>query len=129
MFSNLGVLDINDNLIKAICMECPSCRSTLLQRNGHRKQVQCYKCKQCGRQFLETYRQVRYSKEIKQHCLDLYVQDLSIRAIERLTQIHHTTISYWIHKSDIATDKFNLKPTEDEQMIFLEDAQFANDDR
>ncbi|WP_442936004.1 IS1/IS1595 family N-terminal zinc-binding domain-containing protein [Nostoc sp.] len=36
-------------------MQCPGCYSTQTFKNGFRKGRQCYKCKQCGRQFLESY--------------------------------------------------------------------------
>ncbi len=79
-------------------MECLACRSTQLQRNGHRNKVQCYKCKSCGRQFLESYKQMRYSEEIKQLCVRMYLKGASTRAIEKLTDIHHTTILSWIRE-------------------------------
>jgi transposase-like protein len=82
-------------------MECPTCGSTDLQRNGHRNGVQCYKCKQCRRQFLELYRQARYSEDIKQLCIRMYLKGMSTRTIEGLTDIHHTTILNWIRDSDI----------------------------
>ncbi|MGJ3248734.1 MAG: IS1/IS1595 family N-terminal zinc-binding domain-containing protein [Elainellaceae cyanobacterium] len=42
-------------------MKCPQCNSTQTARNGHRRGRQCYKCKQCSRQFLESYRPWAYS--------------------------------------------------------------------
>lgn len=77
-------------------MECPTCGSQQLQRNGHRKNVQCYKCKRCGRQFLESYKQTRYSEDTKQLCIRMYFKGMSTRTIEKLTDIHHTTILSWI---------------------------------
>lgn len=77
-------------------MECPTCNSQELQRNGYRNKVQCYKCKCCGRQFLESYKQPRYSEEIKQLCIRMYFRGMSPRSIEKVTDIHHTTILSWI---------------------------------
>jgi AcrR family transcriptional regulator len=34
-------------------MICPHCHSTQLLKNGHRRGKQCYRCKDCGRQFVE----------------------------------------------------------------------------
>lgn len=81
-------------------MECPTCGSRQLQRNGHRSQVQCYRCKCCGRQFLKSYKQIRYSEEVKQHCVDLYFQGMSAREIEAKLGIHHTTILSWVRGLD-----------------------------
>ncbi|BAY57690.1 InsA protein [Leptolyngbya boryana NIES-2135] len=82
-------------------MECPNCGSHQLQRNGYRSQIQCYKCKDCGRQFLETYKQMRYSEEVKHFCIRMYFQGMSARSIEQVTNIHHTTILSWLRETDV----------------------------
>lgn len=52
---------------------------------------------ECRRQFIETYDSPRtYSEEVKQHCLNLYVNGLGFRAIERVTDVHHTTVIHWV---------------------------------
>ncbi|NJO79404.1 MAG: TetR/AcrR family transcriptional regulator [Cyanobacteria bacterium RM1_2_2] len=33
-------------------MICPHCRSEQLSKNGHRRGKQCYRCKDCGKQFV-----------------------------------------------------------------------------
>ncbi|MBW4623244.1 MAG: hypothetical protein KME17_28285 [Cyanosarcina radialis HA8281-LM2] len=81
-------------------MECLTCGSNQLQRNGYRNKIQCYRCKCCGRQFLESYKQVRYSQDIKDLCIRMYFKGMSARRIEKLTDIHHTTISSWIRDLD-----------------------------
>jgi AcrR family transcriptional regulator len=35
-------------------MVCPHCRSQQLSKNGYRRGKQCYRCKDCGRQFVES---------------------------------------------------------------------------
>ena len=35
-------------------MACPHCRSQQLSKNGYRRGKQCYRCKVCGRQFVES---------------------------------------------------------------------------
>jgi insertion element IS1 protein InsB len=77
-------------------MKCPQCDSTQTIKNGHRSGRQCYKCKQCGRQFLESYRPWAYSDDIKQLCLKMYLNGMGLRGIERVTDIHHTTVMHWI---------------------------------
>ncbi|MEG4277439.1 IS1 family transposase, partial [Microcoleus sp. MON1_C1] len=47
-------------------MKCPNCDSNETYKNGHRTERQCYKCKHCGRQFLESYRDWKYSDDVKQ---------------------------------------------------------------
>ena len=34
-------------------MVCPHCQSNRLFKNGHRRRKQCYRCKDCGKQFVE----------------------------------------------------------------------------
>lgn len=79
-------------------MKCPRCHSTDSFKNGRRKNRQCYKCKHCGRQFLESYQPWGYSDDVKQLCLKMYLKGMSLREIERVTEIHHTTILYWLRK-------------------------------
>jgi AcrR family transcriptional regulator/DNA-directed RNA polymerase subunit RPC12/RpoP len=35
-------------------MKCPHCRSKQLSKNGYRRGKQCYRCKECGKQFVEN---------------------------------------------------------------------------
>ncbi|MGG6265940.1 IS1/IS1595 family N-terminal zinc-binding domain-containing protein [Leptolyngbya sp. AN03gr2] len=107
------MLNTNDHLKVEIEMECPECGSTELQRNGHRNQVQCYKCKHCGRQFLASYKQLRYPEHTKQRCLRMYFSGMSARTIEKLTKIHHTTILSWIQTVDLnSSDWFDMEEFE-----------------
>lgn len=82
-------------------MKCPECSSTQLLKNGRRRDRQCYKCKQCGRQFLESYRPWGYSDDVKQLCMKMYLNGMGLRAIERVTEIHHTTLIHWIRQAGI----------------------------
>jgi transposase-like protein len=75
-------------------MNCPNCQATEVSKNGHRKGRQCYKCKHCGRQFLGHYRPWQYSTDVKQLCIKMYLNGMGLRAIEQVTQIHHTTIGH-----------------------------------
>ena len=64
-------------------MKCINCESTLISKNGHRRGKQCFICRECGRQFLDDYDTLGYRDEIKQRCLELYVNGMGFRAIER----------------------------------------------
>lgn len=35
-------------------MKCPYCESEQLSKNGYRRGQQCYRCKDCGKQFVQT---------------------------------------------------------------------------
>ncbi|MDJ0616531.1 MAG: TetR family transcriptional regulator [Calothrix sp. MO_192.B10] len=77
-------------------MKCPHCHSQRLSKNGHRHGKQCYLCKDCGKQFLETYSSKGYSNEIKQHCLNLHNNGVAFREIERQTGVSHNTVIHWV---------------------------------
>lgn len=78
-------------------MPCPECGSTHIRKNGIKQGKQNHICVDCRRQFIDTYDPPRtYSDDIKQHCLELYVNGMGFRAIERVTGIHHTTVITWV---------------------------------
>lgn len=43
-----------NNVMKV--MICPHCQSQQLSKNGYRRGKQCYRCKDCGKQFVESKR-------------------------------------------------------------------------
>jgi transposase-like protein len=77
-------------------MECKYCQSQHLNKNGRRRGKQCYICLDCGRQFLESYDERGYSSLIKEKCLEMYVNGLGFRAIERVTGVNHNTVINWV---------------------------------
>lgn len=42
---------LSDNVMKV--MKCPHCQSEQLSKNGYRRGKQCYRCKDCGKQFVQ----------------------------------------------------------------------------
>lgn len=42
---------VKENVMKV--MICPRCQSQQLSKNGYRRGKQCYRCKECGKQFVE----------------------------------------------------------------------------
>ena len=77
-------------------MKCPKCNSSQIVKNGYRRGKQCFRCRQCDRQFVPNPRNKPYSPEVKQLCLKMYLNGMGLRGIERVTEIHHTTIMNWI---------------------------------
>jgi transposase-like protein len=46
---------------------------------------------------LSVYEQhIGYSNDLKRECLELYLNGMGFRAIERVKHVHHTTIIYWV---------------------------------
>jgi transposase-like protein len=81
---------------KPVPVQCPRCGSEQFQKNGHRRGRQNYRCKSCGRQFVEIYLQRGYSDDVKRICVRMYRSGLRLREIERLTGVSHSTIHSWI---------------------------------
>ena len=82
-------------------MTCPNCNSTQIIKNGHRRGKQCYQCRNCSRQFVDSPFDRSDAKEVKQLCLKMYLNGMGLRGIERVTDIHHTTIMNWIREAGI----------------------------
>lgn len=81
--------------------KCPHCKSKSISKNGRRHNKQRYICKECGKQFLESYSTKGYPEEVKQRCLDLYKEGMGFRAIEKKTGISHNTVINWVKQAGI----------------------------
>jgi transposase-like protein len=94
-------------------MQCPECKSTHVNKNGHKKGKQNYICVNCGRQFINSYQSHRgYSTEVKRECLKMYVNGMGFRAIERIKGVHHTTIMNWVKQvGKLLPDFYNAQTT------------------
>jgi transposase-like protein len=78
-------------------MQCPECGSTNISKNGKQKGKQNHICKECRRQFFDTYSlPAGYPDEFKRECLRMYVNGSGFRAIERVKGVHHTTVITWV---------------------------------
>ncbi len=65
--------------------ECPECKSTRVNKNGHKAGKQNHICVDCGRQFIDSYQSHQgYAQEVKRECLKMYVNGMGFRAIERV---------------------------------------------
>jgi transposase-like protein len=86
-------------------MKCPRCNSTQISKNGRRNGKQNYLCKQCNRQFLESYETKGYSDDTKIICLRMHENGMGFREIERVTGINHNTIIQWVKQSGNTTSE------------------------
>ena len=85
---------------KSNIMQCPECNSTHINKNGHKKGKQNYICFPCKRQFIDDYKlQKGYPKEVRREGLKMYVNGMGFRAIERVKNVHHTTIINWVKEA------------------------------
>ena len=77
-------------------MDCPKCKSSRKKKNGYRRGKQSYKCKNCGTQYVANPSSRAYSQQIKQTCIEMYLNGMGIRGISRVTKVSHVTILNWI---------------------------------
>lgn len=82
-------------------MKCPNCNSERTTKNGRRRGKQCYKCLDCRRQFVISPIERSYPPEVRKLCLKMYLNGMGLRGIERVTEIHHTTVMNWIREAGI----------------------------
>jgi len=80
-------------------MQCPRCGSTHIRKNGINRGKQNHICVSCQRQFIDAYAPPQaYSDHIKRECIEMYLNGMGFRGIERVKGVHHTTIIYWVKK-------------------------------
>ena len=77
-------------------MICPECQSSNFKKNGHKRGKQNYLCKNCRRQFIDSYSPLGYPDSVKKYCLHLYLEGNGFRRIERLTGVSHNTVINWV---------------------------------
>ena len=78
-------------------MQCPKCLSDTHVKCGFVKEIQRYKCKQCGCQYT---RQTRRGRPLSQKLMavTLYVNGLSLNAIARLLDVSTPGVLDWVRK-------------------------------
>ncbi|MDD3721937.1 MAG: helix-turn-helix domain-containing protein [Lutibacter sp.] len=80
---------------------CPNCNSEEYVKSGVIKDRQRYKCKKCGYYFTVN----KVGKQIDSYyvnkALQLYLEGLSYREIERILGISHVSIINWVKKYNV----------------------------
>ncbi|MBN8825783.1 MULTISPECIES: IS1 family transposase [unclassified Spirosoma] len=87
--------------------KCPKCNSTEAVRNGIINQRQRFRCRQCNYNFtvdkvgkgISTYYVIK--------ALQLYIEGVSFREIERLLGISHVSVMNWVKKYQIKVPEKN----------------------
>lgn len=88
-------------------IDCPKCKSENIVKAGIIKEKQRYLCKNC--QYYFTVRKA--GKQIDDYfvtkALQLYLEGLSFREIERILGVSHVTISSWVKKYQVTRPPFS----------------------
>ena len=89
-------------------MQCPHCAHPDSIRYGTSRGVQRYRCKACRRIF-QTLRRGK-DPVLKQQACQLYLEGMGMRAIGRVLNIHHKTVSRWLVQAAKHTQQAHHRP-------------------
>ena len=77
-------------------MECPRCKQNNNVKNGIIKNKQRYLCKECNYSY--TVAEIGKSHALKRQAINLYLEGLSYRSIERILNVSNVSIMKWVQK-------------------------------
>jgi transposase-like protein len=77
-------------------MNCPKCFSIEKVKSGKIKEIQRYKCKDCGCRYTVALKSTAYSRCFKKRALHLYLEGLGFRSIGRLLNVSNVSVLRWI---------------------------------
>jgi transposase-like protein len=80
---------------------CPNCSSDQYVKSGIVNNRQRYKCKSCGYYFTVNKLGKRIDDYYVNKALQLYLEGLSYREIERILGISHVSILNWVKRYNI----------------------------
>ena len=86
---------------------CPKCQSEQLVRSGVVKNRQRWKCKSCQYHFTVNKLGKRIDSYYVIKALQLYIEGVSYREIERLLGVSHVSVMNWVKQ-------YNVKPPENQ---------------
>jgi len=94
---------------------CKGCGSNKLSKNGKNKLgSQRYKCKECGRVFIEGDARLKHGLEKRLKVINMYLEGIGIRSIERLEGVSNPLIIYWIrHFAQLIRKEMRRRPIPD----------------
>ncbi|TAF67206.1 MAG: IS1 family transposase [Cytophagales bacterium] len=106
---------------------CPKCNAEKTVKSGIVGERQRYKCKKCGYYFTvnKIGKQVDAYYVVK--ALQLYIEGLSYREIERILGVSHVSVMNWVKKYHIKVpNNYEYHPTykvlkHEELMEFMQD--------
>ena len=80
---------------------CPQCQSTKIIKSGILNDKQRFKCKDCNYHFTVNKLGKRIDQYYVTKALQLYLEGLSYREIERILGVSHVTVLKWVKKYKI----------------------------
>ncbi len=77
-------------------LACPKCKSNTIVKSGVINQKQRYLCKKCNYYFTVNKLGKKIDDYYVTKALQLYLEGLSYREIERILGVSHVTVSNWV---------------------------------
>ena len=96
---------------------CPKCGSAECVKNGKMRGKQRYRCKCCGCNYTQSSR-YRLSRQLRLECIQLYLEGVGFRGIERLKGVSHVTVMRWVR--DLGERIEQLRPQEGGEVSIME---------
>lgn len=81
--------------------KCPNCQSTSIIKSGIVNDKQRYKCKDCSYHFTVGKIGKNIDVYYVNKSLQLYLEGLSYREIERILGVSHVSVMNWVRKYNI----------------------------
>ncbi len=79
-------------------MICPKCQSDNKVKNGVVRELQRYKCKDCGCNYTVGFEDYAEKEKKRRFALSLYLEGLGFHSIARLLGVSHVSVLNWIRK-------------------------------
>ena len=91
---------------------CPKCSSQELIKSGVIKERQRFRCKQCSYSFTVLKEGKKIDPYYVIKALQLYIEGVTFREIERILGISHVSVMNWVKKYGIkAPENYEYRPT------------------
>lgn len=91
---------------------CPSCESSKTIKSGIIKDRQRYHCKSCAYHFTVQKKGKQIDAYYVVKALQLYIEGVSYREIERILGVSHVSVMNWVKKYRVkAPEQFDYHPT------------------
>jgi len=85
--------------------KCPRCQCKTFVKEGKNNNKQRYKCKQCAYNFSIDKLKRGIDQYYVKHCLQLYLEGMGFRAIERVVGVSHVSVINWVKQYGKALKK------------------------
>lgn len=79
--------------------KCPQCNSHHVVKNGHiHNSKQRFKCRECGRQFVENPTKIMITEETKALIARLLLERISLAGIARVAQVSEKWLQDYVNQ-------------------------------